>query len=151
MACCLTSPSHYPNQCWLLINEVLWQSPESNCTSSAQASVLYCEFENYALLSHIPRINELKVTYAFHLIISRGRSYLKGIRYFDPTFNPVVVWTWWRHQMETFPCYWPFVRVTGEFPSHRSATRSFDVFFDLRLNKRLSKQSRRRWFETTSR
>ena len=28
--------------------------------------------------------------------------------------------------------------------------RSFDVFFDLRLNKRLSKQSRRRWFETPS-
>ena len=30
--------------------------------------------------------------------------------------------------------------VTGEFPSQRSVTRSFDVFFDLRLNKRLSKQ-----------
>ena len=43
-------------------------------------------------------------------------------------------------------------RVTGpswgEFPSHRPVTRSFDVFFDLRLNKRLSKQSRRRWYET---
>ena len=26
-------------------------------------------------------------------------------------------------------------QVTGEFPSHRSVTRSFDVFFDLRLNK----------------
>ena len=31
--------------------------------------------------------------------------------------------------------------VTGEFPSQRPVTRSFDVFFDLRLNKRLSKQS----------
>ena len=41
--------------------------------------------------------------------------------------------------------------VTGEFPSRRPVTRSFDVFFDLRLNKRLSKQSRRRWLETTSR
>ena len=40
--------------------------------------------------------------------------------------------------------------VTGEFPSHRPVTRSFGVFFDLRLNKRLSKQSRRRWFETPS-
>ena len=38
--------------------------------------------------------------------------------------------------------------VTGEFPSQRPVTRSFDVFFDLRLNKRLSKQSMRRWFET---
>ena len=41
--------------------------------------------------------------------------------------------------------------VTGEFPSHKPVTRSFDVFFDLRLNKRLSKQPRRRWFETPSR
>ena len=29
----------------------------------------------------------------------------------------------------------------GEIPSQRPVTRSFDVFFDLRMNKRLSKQS----------
>ena len=29
--------------------------------------------------------------------------------------------------------------VTGEFPAQRPVTRSFDVFFDLHLNKRLSK------------
>ena len=27
--------------------------------------------------------------------------------------------------------------VSGEFPTQRPVTRSFDVFFDLRLNKRL--------------
>ena len=44
-------------------------------------------------------------------------------------------------------------RVTGSLwhPLIRLVTRSFDVFFDLRLNKRLNKQSRRRWFETESR
>ena len=40
--------------------------------------------------------------------------------------------------------------VTAEFPSQRPVTRSFDVFFDLRLNKRLSKQSWCWWFETPS-
>ena len=40
--------------------------------------------------------------------------------------------------------------VTGGFPSQRPVTRSFDVFFDLRVNKCLSKQSRRHWFETPS-
>ena len=40
--------------------------------------------------------------------------------------------------------------VTGEFPSQRLVTPSCDVFFDLRLNKRLSKQSWVWWFETTS-
>ena len=28
MACCLTTPSHYLNQCWLIISEVLWHSLE---------------------------------------------------------------------------------------------------------------------------
>ena len=28
--------------------------------------------------------------------------------------------------------------VTGEFPAQRPVTRGFDVFYDLRLNKRLS-------------
>ena len=36
-------------------------------------------------------------------------------------------------------------------PLTSPVTRSFDVFFDLRLNKRLSKPSRRRWFEMPSR
>ena len=40
--------------------------------------------------------------------------------------------------------------VTGEFPAQRPVMRSFDVFFDLRLNKRLSKQSWGWWFETPS-
>ena len=60
---------------------------------------------------------------------------------------------WWHHQMETFSA------ATGplceEFTCHRWSplTKASDAelwcfFFDLRLNKRLSKQSRRRWFET---
>ena len=39
---------------------------------------------------------------------------------------------------------------TGEFPAQRPVTRSFDVYFDLRPNKRLSKQSLGWWFETLS-
>ena len=53
----------------------------------------------------------------------------------------------WKH----FPRYWPFWGVTGEFHSQRPVTRSFDVFFDLRLNKWLSNPSRRWWLETPSR
>ena len=29
--------------------------------------------------------------------------------------------------------------VTGEFPTQKPVTRSFDVFFDMHLNKRLTK------------
>ena len=38
--------------------------------------------------------------------------------------------------------------VPGKFPSQRPVTRSFDIFFDLHLNKRLSKQSWGWLFET---
>ena len=40
--------------------------------------------------------------------------------------------------------------VSGEFPAQRPVTRSFYVFFDLRPNKRLSKQLWGWWFETHS-
>ena len=39
---------------------------------------------------------------------------------------------------------------SGEFPAQRPVTRSFDVFFDLHPNKRLSKQWWGWWFETPS-
>ena len=62
--------------------------------------------------------------------------------------------SWWRHQMETFSALLAICvgnsPVTGEFPAQRPVTCSFDVSFDLRLNKRLSKQSWGWWFETLS-
>ena len=62
---------------------------------------------------------------------------------------------WWRLQMESFSALPPFcvgnLPVTGEIPTQRPVTRSFDVFFDLRLNKRWSTQWCGWWFETPSR
>ena len=58
---------------------------------------------------------------------------------------------WWNHQMETFS---PLLiicagnsPVSGEFPAQRPVTWSFDIFFDLCLNKQLSNQSWSWWFE----
>ena len=63
--------------------------------------------------------------------------------------------TWWRHQMEIFSALLTLCAgnspVTGEFPTQRPVTRSFDVYFDLRPNERLSKQWWGWWFETLSR
>ena len=63
--------------------------------------------------------------------------------------------TWCRHQMETFSALLAICAghspVTGEFSTQRPVTRSFDIFFDLRINERLSKQSRGWWFQTPSR
>ena len=51
---------------------------------------------------------------------------------------PLLIWICVNHddviKWKHFPRYWPFVRGIHRGP----VTRSFDVFFDLRLNKRLS-------------
>ena len=68
------------------------------------------------------------------------------------SYNP---YAWWRHQLETFSALLALCAgnspVTGEFPAQRPVTRSFDVSFDLRVNKRLTKQSWGWWFGTPSR
>ena len=67
------------------------------------------------------------------------------------TTNKISIWvvllcinyTWWR-QMKTLSALLTLCAgnspITGEFPAQRPVTRSFDIFFDMRLNKRLSKQ-----------
>ena len=49
-------------------------------------------------------------------------------------YHALILSTWWRHQMETFSALLALCAgnspVTGEFPSQRPVTRSFDVFFD---------------------
>ena len=62
--------------------------------------------------------------------------------------------SWWRHQMGTFSALLAFCAgnsaVTSELPAQGQVTRSFDAFFDLRPNQRLSKQWWGWWFETPS-
>ena len=75
-------------------------------------------------------------------------SFMRRIYQWLPSHDDVIKW---KH----FPRYWPFVRGIHRSPVNsphkRPVTRSFAVFFDLRMNKRLSKQSWGWWFETLSR
>ena len=56
-----------------------------------------------------------------------------------------VIKAWWRHQMKTISSSLVICAgnspVHGEFPAQRPLTRSFRVFFNLRLNEHLNKQS----------
>ena len=47
MACCLTTPSHYLNQCWLIISKVQWHSLECNFTRDISAISHWNWLENY--------------------------------------------------------------------------------------------------------
>ena len=51
MAWCRQASSHYLNQCWLIIDGIMWHSLASHCIGSAQ--ILYW------LLQHLPGTNEL--------------------------------------------------------------------------------------------
>ena len=77
----------------------------------------------------------------FHVMI----SWLECQWSYTAGYELASTWTWWRHQMEAFSALLALCAgnssVLVEFPTQRPVTRSFDVFFDLRLNKRLSRQS----------
>ena len=109
---------------------------------------LYIESGPWFLLTYCP------VGDALVIFISAISEHMLGIKFM----------TWWRHEMETFSALLTICAgnallticagnspVPGEFPTQRPVTRSFDVFFDLRLNKRLSIQSWGWWFKTPSR
>ena len=96
----------------------------------------------------------------------KRRSHLEGIYFSSSTrkweslvkrstkynwYRENQVLLWWHHEIEIFSVLLALCEgnppVTGGFPLQRPVTQSFDVFFDLRMNKRLSKQSRHRWFK----
>ena len=93
---------------------------------------------------------KINLPYCLHQLLSKDTClHKKGLRCRDApiTFygchDDIIKW---KH----FPCYWPFVweihRSMVNFPWQRPVTWSFHVFFDLGLNKRLSRQSRCWWF-----
>ena len=74
-------------------------------------------------------------------------SYIEGVPWFSSTGDLMMTSSNGNIFRVTGPLCREFTGP-GEFPAQRPVTRSFDVFFDLRMNKRLSKQSWGRWFET---
>ena len=124
--------------------------------------------KNYGLItSHVSRLalqNDMLSIYfnttRYNLIIyinPASRYITFPVIYFISGATVSLVYfiaPWWRHQMETYSALLAICAgnspVTGEFPAQRPVTRSFNVFFDLCLIKRMSKQSRGWWFETPS-
>ena len=118
-----------------------------NMPKSLNIQKLYSHFESY-----------LGFTLLFHCyvqpwnIVICNRCHPWNMKYINKKteYNK----TWWRHQMETFSAllaiYAGNSPVSGEFLAQRPVTQSFDVFFNPRLIKRLSKHSWGWWFQTLS-
>ena len=167
---------HYLNQCWLVVNWVrranlseIWIKTRRLSVANKIWNCRLLNFRHFVLgilYSYSVANAEIKshTDNIFHgLILPRSilppehrvatGSNLPDTEFINTCPNPchtgilidgVIKW-------KPFPRYWPFVRislVTGEFRPQRPVARNFDVFFDLRLNKRLRKQSRHLWFET---
>ena len=162
-----SAPSHYLNQWWnivnsnLNVNKILSKIHRFSFKKMNAYENVVCEMG--AILSQWDIKSISKRT--FHTLSSHIYPCIRLKKTHQTIF--VIVWhrsrklsqsqrnTWWRHQMETFSASLAICAgnspVPCEFPAQRPVTRSFDVFFDLRLNKRLSKQSWGWWFETLSR
>ena len=64
MACCLMAPSHYLNQCWPPIYEVLWYSPQEQFHGECRSyySVLWVWQLYFKIISIFPRGQWVKTT-----------------------------------------------------------------------------------------
>ena len=111
------------------------------------------------IVLHVDMISNcwIFVTYAYFLMWCYYETQHKYVFLYNPTWSmsyKMLEISWWRHQMETFSALLAICAgnspASGEFPAQRPVTRSFNVFFDLCLNKRLRKQSWGWWFETIS-
>ena len=113
--------------------------------------------QNWAKIFSIKCVGKSKIIFSSNLNYDGKDVSEMGRKFFGSKLRRIVPYRQhddvikWKH----LPHYWPFFAgnspVTGEFPAQRPVTRSFDVFFDLRLNKRSSKQSWGWWFGTPSR
>ena len=93
----------------------------------------------------------VSVNDAFYLVLITVNTDMDSGKYIEfHTYKITVVMSYLRTASQTFSALLAICvensPVTGEFPAQRPVTRSFDVFFDFRLNKRLSKQSWGWWF-----
>ena len=80
MACCLTAPSHYLNQCWLIISKVEWYSSKGKFTRDTLAINYwnYLEIKYLKYHSNFPGANELrKVINSMHLNLNPWLPHLQ--------------------------------------------------------------------------
>ena len=131
-----SAPSHYLNHCKLIGNyNIIKNKFQWSSTQYQTICIRENQFKNVVCLGLNTKYTRSVVT----IHVSQNFHF------------HIICYSWWRHEMETFFALLGICTgdspVPGKFPAQRPVTQSFDVFFDLRLNKQLSKQSWGWWFE----
>ena len=83
MARCLTAPSHYLNQCWILMSAVLLHLQESYFAVSALCTIMCEELKNYTL-THWGRVT--------HICISK-LTIIGWDKSLSPGWHQAIIWT----------------------------------------------------------
>ena len=126
---------HYASERTLLFLVVCEECHSGNCINSVTAIVTSKVLMSNVILSLWSQLSSRE--HANRALSGGQRSWMARLSF--------LLCTWWRHQMEIFSAILAICArnspVFGEFPAQRPVTRIFDVFFDLRLNNRLNKQS----------
>ena len=113
-----------------------WISTQTSCwTNGWNAASLRGHVAHMMIWTSWRRVSDLMQLVNF--VRSFGTSAINLRNYWKLEQTKFTLFAWWPHQMEPFSALLAFCggnpSVTGGFPSQRQMTRSFGVFFDLRL------------------
>ena len=97
MACCLTAPSYYLNQCWVIINGVLWHSADKNFAGrdqdinlSTRANALIAKLCYHGLYGWRQCQIALQVFTPLHMVKNTERIFhLRRVEHLDPLTIPL--------------------------------------------------------------
>ena len=119
---------------WMSYNICKRHYCDAQMESNAESVSIWCRHHEIECSALPRRLSNFRVILLFQHPISRLRDFMM-----TPSYGNIF------GLLATCAGNSP---VPGEFLAQRPVTRSFDVFFDLRLDKRLRKQSWGWWFET---
>ena len=133
MACCLSAPNHYLNQCWLIIIKVQWHSSEPNFTRDTSATNHWNKLENY--LSKIsfksPRGQWVNLIGMVLALISQHTSCAQtGSIVYPSTLYVMFVLFCFFFSLESYTCVLAFIIIyqcwdTSDPSSQNTRTGSF--------------------------
>ena len=147
-----SAPTHFPVSCVKSKKPKQLQKPSADQLSSAEGTRLTAIHETFKgcldYFSISMKLRWFTAASVRHAMIKWVPVIFDilcpEILYFDHTelistwISPLLIW-WWCHQIEIFSMFVVLCEgnspVTGGFPQQRPVMWSFDVFFDLSLNK----------------
>ena len=93
MACCLTAPNHYLNQCWLIIRGVLWHTSESSFAGIAQGIDSGYEFEKDILKNIFKSPRGQWVKALCHYMESVNQVRIGSGNDLSPVWQQAITWS----------------------------------------------------------